>query len=139
VTEVTEVAEAAELAETAEPSGGSGRSAVEIHRVCTRFHAAIELIGGRWTGAILRAVFTGQHRFAHIRAAVPGLSDTMLAQRLRTLEAHGLLERRVGAAGPAGQIEYHLTQKGRELGPVIDALIGWSHRWIPLPDDSPRS
>jgi len=106
--------------------------------VCTRFHTAIELIGGRWTGAILRAVFTGQHRFAHIRAAVPGLSDTMLAQRLRTLEAHGLLERRVGAAGPAAQIEYHLTLKGRELGPVLDALIDWSHRWVPLPDD-PRS
>ncbi|MYS24999.1 transcriptional regulator, partial [Streptomyces sp. SID4948] len=102
--------------------------------MCERFHAAIELIGGRWTGAILRVVFTGQHRFAHIRAAVPGLSDTMLAQRLRTLEAHGLLERRVGPAGSAGsagpagpaQIEYHLTDKGRELGPVLDAVIAWS-------------
>ena len=125
-------AEAAEAVEAAEPPK---RSEAEIHRVCTRFHTAIELIGGRWTGAILRAVFTGQHRFAHIRAAVPGLSDTMLAQRLRTLEAHGLLERRVGAAGPAAQIEYHLTRKGRELGPVLDALIDWSHRWVPLPDD----
>jgi DNA-binding HxlR family transcriptional regulator len=115
-------------------------SAAEIHQVCERFHAAIELIGGRWTGAILRAVFTGQRRFAHIRAAVPGLSDTMLAQRLRTLEAHGLLERRVGAAGPAGSapIEYHLTPKGEELGPVLDAVIAWSHRWIPLPGGSSR-
>lgn len=110
-------------------------STAPIHQVCERFHAAIELIGGRWTGAILRAVFTGQHRFAHIRAAVPGLSDTMLAQRLRTLEEHGLLERRVGPAGPT-QVEYLLTDKGRELEPVLDALIAWSHRWISLPSPS---
>ncbi|BBB02092.1 putative transcriptional regulator [Actinacidiphila reveromycinica] len=109
-------------------------AAIEIHRVCARFHAAIELIGGRWTGAILRAVFTGQHRFAHIRAAVPGLSDTMLAQRLRTLEESGLLERRAGAGGQSAA-EYHLTDKGRELDPVLEAVIAWSHRWIPLPPD----
>ncbi|WNI19400.1 winged helix-turn-helix transcriptional regulator [Actinacidiphila sp. ITFR-21] len=113
-------------------SEGSGAG---VHQVCERFHAAIELIGGRWTGAILRAVFTGQHRFAHIRAAVPGLSDTMLAQRLRTLEAHGLLERRAAGTGSAAQPEYHLTRKGEELGPVLDAVIAWSHRWITLPAD----
>lgn len=116
----------------------SETAAVEIHQVCRRFHAAIELIGGRWTGAILRVVFTGQHRFAHIRAAVPGLSDTMLAQRLRTLEARGLLERRVGPAG-AGQVEYHLTEMGRELGPVLDSVVAWSHRWIPLPGQESAS
>lgn len=111
----------------------SEESAAEVRQVCERFHAAIELIGGRWTGAILRVVFTGRHRFAHIRAAVPGLSDTMLAQRLRTLEAQGLLERRAGAAGPALS-EYHLTRKGRELEPVLESVIVWSHRWIPLAD-----
>lgn len=111
----------------------SESSTVEVHRVCERFHSAIELIGSRWTGAIVRVVFTGSHRFARIREAVPGLSDTMLAQRLRTLEEHGLLERRVGPAGPA-QVEYHLTQKGRELEPVLDAVITWSHRWIALPE-----
>jgi DNA-binding HxlR family transcriptional regulator len=109
----------------------SDRAADDIHRVCRRYHAAIELIGGRWTGAILRAVFTGHHRFAHIRAAVPGLSDTMLAQRLRTLEEHEVLERRPGAES-AKPVEYHLTDKGRELEPVIEAVIAWSHRWIPL-------
>lgn len=110
----------------------SEAAAAEVHQVCERFHAAIELIGGRWTGAILRAVFTGQHRFARIRTAVPGLSDTMLAQRLRTLEAEGLLERRAGAGGPA-HVEYHLTPMGRELEPVLEAVRTWAHRWIPLP------
>ena len=108
----------------------------EVHRVCTRFHAAIELIGARWTGAILRVLFTDQHRYAQIKAAIPGLSDTMLAERLRTLEADGLVERRVIPSSPV-QVEYHLTEKGRDLEPVLDAVIAWSHRWIPLPEGTP--
>jgi DNA-binding HxlR family transcriptional regulator len=104
----------------------------EVHRVCTRFHAAVELIGARWSGAVLRAMFTGAHRFADIRAAVPGVSDTMLTQRLRELEREGLLTRQVLATSPV-RVEYHLTAKGAELEPVFDTLITWSHRWIPLP------
>jgi DNA-binding HxlR family transcriptional regulator len=110
----------------------------EGDQVCARFHAAIELIGARWTGAILRVLFTGHHRYAQIRAAVPGLSDTMLAERLRRLEADGLVERRVIPTSPV-QVEYHLTEKGRDLEPVLDAVITWSHRWIPLPEDTPAS
>jgi DNA-binding HxlR family transcriptional regulator len=103
----------------------------EIHPVCTRYHAAIELIGARWTGAILRALFTDQHRYAQIKAAIPGLSDTMLAERLRTLEADGLVERRVIPSSPV-QVEYHLTKKGLDLEPVLEAVVSWSHKWIPL-------
>jgi DNA-binding HxlR family transcriptional regulator len=105
----------------------------DIHPVCVRFHAAIELIGTRWSGAILRAMFTGAHRYAQIRAAVAGVSDTMLAQRLRTLETEGLIERRVIPTSPV-QVEYHLTEMGRDLEPALDAVITWSHKWIPLPD-----
>jgi DNA-binding HxlR family transcriptional regulator len=108
------------------------RDADQAHQVCRRYHAAIELIGARWTGAILRALFTDQHRYAQIKAAVPGLSDTMLAERLRTLEADGLIERRVIPTSPV-QVEYHLTDKGLDLEPVLDAVISWSHKWIPLP------
>jgi DNA-binding HxlR family transcriptional regulator len=107
----------------------------DVRRVCTRFHIAIELIGTRWTGAILRAIFTDQHRYAQIKAAVPGLSDTMLAQRLRTMEAEGLIRRQVIPSAPVG-VEYHLTTMGRELEPALAALIGWSHKWIPLPERS---
>ncbi|MEW9528133.1 winged helix-turn-helix transcriptional regulator [Microbispora sp. NPDC049125] len=103
-----------------------------------RFHAAIELIGARWTGAILRAVFTGQCRYAQIKAAVPGLSDTMLAQRLRTLEDEGILERHVVPASPV-QVEYRLTPKGRDLEQVMDAVRAWSHKWIPLPPQAPAA
>jgi len=107
--------------------------------VCVRFHTAIELLGARWTGAVLRALFTGSHRFVDIKAAVPNLSDTMLSQRLRELEAAGILERQVMATSPV-RVEYRLTQMGREVQPILDAVITWSHQWIPLPvgdeDDS---
>ena len=104
----------------------------EIHKVCVRFHTAIELIGARWAGAVLRALFTGSHRFADIKAAIPNVSDTMLTQRLRDLERAGLVERVVVPSSPV-RVEYELTQAGRELEPVLDAVIAWSHRWIPLP------
>jgi DNA-binding HxlR family transcriptional regulator len=106
----------------------------DVHPVCTRFHAAIELIGARWSGTVLQALFTGSHRFADIRAAIPGVSDMMLTRRLRELEAAGLVERRVVPLSPV-HVEYHLTQMGREARPVLDAVIAWSHKWIPLPAD----
>ena len=101
----------------------------EPHLVCTSFHTAIELIGARWTGAILRALFTGHHQYSQIKAAVPGLSDTMLAQRLRTLAAADVVERVVTPTTPV-QIEYRLTEKGTALEPVLDAVIKWSHQWV---------
>ncbi len=104
----------------------------EVHPVCARFHAAIELLGARWSGAILRALFTGSHRFADIRAAIPGVSDVMLTRRLRDLEDAGLIEREVIPASPV-HVEYHLTEMGRDAAPVLDAVIAWSHRWIPVP------
>lgn len=104
--------------------------------MCTRFHRAVELIGARWSGAILRALFTGQYRFVAIKAAIPGISDTMLAQRLRELEAASIIERRMVTTAPV-LVEYHLTARGRELAPVMDALLAWSHRWIELPDAGP--
>jgi DNA-binding HxlR family transcriptional regulator len=112
----------------------------DVHPVCARFHAAIELLGARWSGAVLRALFTGSHRFADIRAAIPGVSDVMLTRRLRELEDAGVIERRVIPASPV-HVEYHLTQMGHEAEPVLDAVNAWSHRWIALPaggDDDAR-
>jgi DNA-binding HxlR family transcriptional regulator len=110
----------------------------EVHKVCFRFHTAIELLGGRWTGAVLRALVTGSHRFADIKAAVPNLSDTMLSQRLRELQAAGLVQRQVTATWPV-RVEYQLTQMGRDVNPILDAVIAWSHQWIPLPGDEDDS
>jgi len=83
-------------------------------------------------------VFTGRHRSPTIRAAVPGLSDTMLAQRLRTLETTVFSNAGPAPPAPAAQIEYTSPARAGKLGPVLDAGDRMVPRWIPLPDDSPR-
>lgn len=99
---------------------------------CSRFHQAVELIGARWNGAILQAILAGHRRFGDIRAAVPGLSDTMLAQRLRELEAEGVLARRVLATTPV-RVEYHPTAKGEALAAILEAVAAWAESWVDVP------
>jgi DNA-binding HxlR family transcriptional regulator len=96
--------------------------------VCPHFHAAIELIGKRWTGAIVSALTEGPLRFAELARAVPGLSDRLLSQRLRELEEEGLVERDVQAGTPV-RVTYSLTEKGAELRPAITELKLWAKRW----------
>ncbi|MFI6790955.1 winged helix-turn-helix transcriptional regulator [Nonomuraea sp. NPDC050383] len=108
---------------------------MSLKTVCTRFHIALELIGARWSGAVIHMIFKGAHRYADLKAAIPGLNDTMLARRLRELEAAGLVERRVLSTSPV-RVEYHLTEMGEDLRPVLDELVTWAHKWIPLPGDS---
>ena len=107
----------------------------DVRPVCARFHLAIELIGARWTGAILRGLFAGHRQFSQLRASVPGISDAMLTQRLRTLETEGLVTREVTASSPV-RVEYALTEKGRALEPVLEAVVAWSHRWVPVPGEA---
>jgi DNA-binding HxlR family transcriptional regulator len=97
---------------------------------CARFHYAIELIGRRWNGAIIVALHAGRIRYSEVRDTVPGLSDHLLSQRLRELEANGLLERHVTASTPV-QVRYELTAMGRALGPVIEELSTWANQWLP--------
>lgn len=97
-------------------------------RVCPHFHAAIELIGRRWSGAILWALGESPHYFAEITAAVPGLSDRLLSRRLRELEEVGLVERSVEEGTPA-RVSYTLTEKGRALVPVMGDLREWARAW----------
>lgn len=95
---------------------------------CPVYHHAIELIGRRWTGAILRAMLTGTTRFSDITAAVPGLSDRLLSERLKELEAEGIVTRTVIPSTPV-KIAYELTPKGSALNDVIMAVSEWAERW----------
>jgi DNA-binding HxlR family transcriptional regulator len=97
-------------------------------RVCPHFHAAVELIGKRWAGAILWALSERPHYFTELSFAVPGLSDRLLSQRLRELEAEGLVERSVHR-GPPARVSYALTDKGRALEPAIRELRAWARQW----------
>jgi DNA-binding HxlR family transcriptional regulator len=99
-----------------------------VNGVCPLFHAAIELIGKRWTGAIISALTEGPLRFGELARAVPGLSDRLLSQRLRELEDEGLVEREVEAGTPV-RVTYSLTEKGAELRPAISELKQWAKRW----------
>ncbi len=101
---------------------------------CPKFHHAVEVIGRRWTGAILRAMLSGTERFSEIAATVPGLSDRLLSERLKELEAEGIAERVVIPETPV-RIEYRLTAKGRDLGAAIEALSAWADRWADAPAD----
>jgi len=99
--------------------------------LCPRFHRAVELIGRRWSGAILRVMQAGASRFAEIKHAVPDISDKMLADRLKELEAEGLVARVVHATTPV-RVEYRLTAKGESLGPVLDTIGAWARTWVVL-------
>jgi DNA-binding HxlR family transcriptional regulator len=96
--------------------------------VCPNFHEAIELIGKRWTGAIVCALTERPMRYGELRKAVPGLSDRLLSQRLRELEEEGLVQRAVEAATPV-RVTYSLTEVGEELGPAIRELKAWARKW----------
>jgi DNA-binding HxlR family transcriptional regulator len=107
-----------------------------VAHVCSRFHRAIELIGSRWTGAILRTLLQGSTRYAYIKAAIPDITDRMLSERLRSLEAEDLVLRTVIPETPV-RVEYELTRKGRELQDALIEIGNWAERWIPLKDVEP--
>ena len=97
---------------------------------CPRYPEAVELVGKRWTGAILYVLLHGgRMRFTEIAHAVPDLSDRLLSERMKELEARGIVERRVHPDSPV-KVEYALTEMGRELAPALQQLKSWSHRWL---------
>ncbi len=101
----------------------------EISAFCPYYQRAVELIGGRWTGAVLRALHTGVHRFSDLAQTIPGISDRMLSERLKELEAEGLVVRKVIPETPV-RIDYQLTSKGEALGAVIGAISAWAETWL---------
>ena len=100
---------------------------------CPHFHHAIELIGRRWTGVVVRTMLQGATRFGDIAAGVPHLSDKMLAERLKELEAEGMITRTVVPETPV-RVEYQLTGKGRALEGILKELDAWADRWVGCPE-----
>lgn len=101
----------------------------EAEPFCPYYQRAVELIGRRWTGAILRAMLTGVSRFSDLSDAITGLSDRMISERLKELETEGIVVRSVIPETPV-RVEYHLTEKGRALGSVVEAVSGWADEWL---------
>jgi DNA-binding HxlR family transcriptional regulator len=97
---------------------------------CPLYHEAVELVGRRWTGAILRVLMDGPMRFSEVAQAVPELSDRLLSERMKELEARGIVQRTVHP-GPPVRVEYSLSKMGCELGPALSELQDWARRWLP--------
>src|SRR5215208_3298851 len=104
---------------------------VVAHRegCCSAYHQAIELIGKRWTGAIVFVLLDGPLRFSEVKVLVPEISDRLLSERMKELEAEGIVQRRVMDAMPV-RVEYGLTEKGRALEPAVRSLKVWARYWL---------
>ncbi|MDA9520866.1 HxlR family transcriptional regulator [Bradyrhizobium sp. CCBAU 11434] len=90
---------------------------------------AAEIICSRWTLLVLRELVMGSTRFNELRRGVPSMSPALLSKRLKELEAAGIVTR-VAVERDSGVHEYHLTEAGTELRPIIEAIGAWGHRWV---------
>ena len=106
--------------------------------LCTRFHHASELIGRRWTGAIIYVLLQETCRFATLRDAIPDITDRMLSERLQELEQEGLVERSVVPDTPV-RVEYSLTKKGKALAEAIGSIAAWAEKYVAIPEPKTKS
>ena len=100
-------------------------------QVCATYQRAAEIIGRRWSAAILRALLGDATQFCQVRAAVPDVSNRMLSERLREFEAEGIVQRLVIPERPV-RVEYRLTEKGRALEGVVEAVAAWAEEWVSI-------
>lgn len=108
-----------------QPAAGPPEKGFPESPHCEDFQATIELIGKKWTAAILRTLFAGCSRFSEIAAAVPGLSNRLLSERLEELQAAGLVTARVGS-----RPVYSLSDKGHDLRGVLAEIDVWNRAWV---------
>src|SRR3990172_6172288 len=101
--------------------------------MCPRYQRAVEILGKRWTGLIIRVLMPRPRRFSEFTETIQGLSDRLLSERLKELESCGIVGRHVYPDTPV-RIEYRLTDKGLELQQVVEAIQSWADCW-----DAPRA
>jgi DNA-binding HxlR family transcriptional regulator len=96
--------------------------------MCPRYERAVQILGKRWTAMIVWTLLTRPRRFNEMAVIIPGLSDRLLSERLKELEACEIVERRVFPETPV-RIEYVLTEKGQHLQEVVQSIQRWADRW----------
>ncbi len=107
-------------------------SSTSMTHTCPRYEHATQILGKRWTGLLLHALMDGPRRFCELTSLVEGLSDRVLSDRLRELEFEDIVTRAVYPQIPV-RVEYQLTEKGRALKPVVDAIQSWATEWVSSP------
>lgn len=108
-------------------------SEVEKHdkRVCSIFHQAIEIIGKKWTGAVIYCLFSGSKRFCELQESIPEISSRLLTERLKELEENNIVSREISKERPI-QVLYSLTKKGKSLEPILKSIHEWAADWNTL-------
>ncbi len=104
------------------------RPRVDLDHLCPKYERAARVLGKRWTPLVIRALLGGPRRFTEIRDYIGTISDRLLSQRLKELEAEGIVRKRVVSTTPV-MVRYELTQKGRELQVVVEAIQRWADKW----------
>ena len=102
---------------------------MDYSTMCPRYEAAADILGKKWTGRIIRVLLGGPKRFKDVKEQIPEMSDKMLTDRMKELEAEGIVNRHVYPEMPV-RIEYELTTKGKDLQPVIETIQAWGERWL---------
>jgi DNA-binding HxlR family transcriptional regulator len=102
---------------------------LDYSTMCPKYEAAADVLGKKWTGRIIRVLLGGPKRFKEIKEQIPEMSDKMLTDRMKELETIAIVERKVYPEMPV-RIEYVLTEKGRELEPVIESIQKWGEHWM---------
>jgi len=102
---------------------------MDYSKMCPKYESAAELLGKKWTGLIIRVLPGGPKRFKDIKEQIPEMSDKMLTDRMKELEAAGILTRTVYPEMPV-RIEYELTEKGHQLEEVIQSIQHWGETWM---------
>lgn len=97
-------------------------------KVCSLFHNAIEIIGKRWTGAIIYCLCGGSKRFSELQEAIPDISSRLLTERLKELEETEIISRQITKDRPI-QVIYSLTEKGLDLEPIFGSIHDWASKW----------
>ena len=127
-----------EAAAARAPRGAAARLRDDACRegLCPKYQRAMALLGKRWTWLVLRVLLDGPSRFCDFLARIEGISDPILSERLKELEAQGLIRRRVFQEMPV-RVEYSLTPKGEALREVLLLLHRWADAWETDDDQSP--
>lgn len=104
------------------------RETERTERVCPAVERAFEILGRKWAGLIVHVLAGGEKYFCELERAIPSLSARMLAARMKDLEEHGLVVRTVSTGTPV-RVTYTLSEKGKDLVPIMTAVAEWAQRW----------
>lgn len=102
---------------------------MDYSKMCPKYESAVEILGKKWTGLIVRVLLDGPKRFKDIKKQIPDMSDRILTERMKELEQLGILNRRVYPESPV-RVEYELTDKGKDLEMVIQSIQHWGEKWV---------